>query len=194
MRRLIEDLLKLSSLETTDEPGNTDTVKLPDIVRNIIEEARTISGNSSHTFKLNLDENLWLEGDRNQIYSAISNVVNNAVQHTPEDGTISIRWYEDDGGGIFEIKDTGEGVSSEHIPRLTERFYRVDKGRSRQKGGTGLGLAIVKHILANHKARLDIESKQGQGSLIRFRFPKSLIIHKDINSDREIAEKETIET
>lgn len=193
MRQLIEDLLKLSSLETTEELGNTETVRIPGIVRNIVEEAMAISSHDSQTISLDLDENLWLEGDRNQIYSAISNIINNAVQHTPAGGKIWVRWFEQEGEGIFEVQDTGEGISSEHIPRITERFYRVDRGRSRQKGGTGLGLAIVKHILANHKSKLEIESKLGEGSLFRFRFPKSLIIHKDIIPDRITGEKEPVE-
>jgi len=133
---------------------------------------------------------LWIEGDRNQIYSAISNVVFNAVQHTPDHGEIQIHWYADPQGAVLEVTDTGEGISAEHIPRITERFYRVDRGRSRDKGGTGLGLAIVKHILARHNARLEIESTPGQGSTFRFRFPASMILRKDMVEVRAVT-KET---
>lgn len=193
MRRLIEDLLKLSSLETTEKQAETAPIRVPDLLRHIVEEARTISIDGPHHFVQEVDENLWLEGDRNQIYSAISNIVNNAVQHTPGEGTITVRWFHGKRGGVLEVQDTGEGISPEHIPRLTERFYRVDRGRSREKGGTGLGLAIVKHILARHKAKLEVESQPGEGSLFRICFPKSLIIHKDIISDRTGTGQEAIE-
>jgi two-component system phosphate regulon sensor histidine kinase PhoR len=145
-----------------------------------------ISGISRHNFKLDIDEDFWIEGDRNQIYSAVSNVINNAIQHTPDNGTISVKWFRKNDEGILEVTDTGEGISPEHIPRITERFYRVDRGRSREKGGTGLGLAIVKHVLVKHKAKLEVESVPGKGSTFRFRFPNLLIIQKDIISDRKI--------
>ncbi|MGY8815110.1 MAG: phosphate regulon sensor histidine kinase PhoR [Gammaproteobacteria bacterium] len=180
MRRLIEDLLNLSSLETNEEPRHTEPVKIPDIITNIINEARAISGIVSHKFNTELDDELWMKGDRGQIYSAISNIVFNAVQHTPDLGNITIKWCLINNEGVLEVIDTGEGISPENIPRITERFFRVDSGRSREKGGTGLGLAIVKHILVNHKSRLEVESTLGKGSVFRFRIPNSLIIQKDI--------------
>ena len=103
----------------------------------------------------------------------------NAVHYTENDGHIDIRWNVQDDNVIFEVKDDGIGISSAHIKRLTERFYRVDAGRSREAGGTGLGLAIVKHVLDRHGARLEIESKPGAGSLFRCVFPKSLAIHRE---------------
>jgi two-component system phosphate regulon sensor histidine kinase PhoR len=158
---------------------------VPDLLVTIVDEAKAIGGVIRHSFQIEADQELWIEGDRNQIYSAISNVVFNAVQHTPDQGQISIRWFlAEDGEAILEVHDTGEGISADHIPRITERFYRVDRGRSREKGGTGLGLAIVKHILVRHNAKLEVESKLGQGSTFRFRFPKSLVIRKNIISDR----------
>lgn len=190
MRRLIEDLLKLSSLETAEHPVHKEAVRVPDLLINIIEEARAISGVVKHEYQVDADQGLWIEGDRNQIYSAISNVVFNAVQHTPDQGRITIRWFLNKAGeAIFEVIDTGEGISADHIPRITERFYRVDRGRSREKGGTGLGLAIVKHILAKHGTRLEVESKLGAGSVFRFRFPKSLVLQKDVLSERKVLEK-----
>jgi len=184
MSRLIEDLLKLSTLETRETPGEREPVRLPDMLNSIIDEARAISGEQKHDFVIEAEPGLWIEGDRNQIYSAVSNVVINAVQHTPDQGKVKLRWYADEEGAIFEVTDNGEGIDAEHIPRLTERFYRVDRGRSREKGGTGLGLAIVKHILARHNARLEIESSPGAGSTFRFRFPANRILRRDVISAR----------
>lgn len=186
MRRLIDDLLKLSTLETAETQGRHEPVRVPDLLNSIIEEARTLSGSQKHQFVLEADNSLWLEGDRNQLYSAISNVIFNSVQHTQNHGKITVRWFIDAQEPILEVVDTGEGISAEHIPRITERFYRVDRGRSREKGGTGLGLAIVKHILARHNARLEIESEPGVGSTFRFRFPASLILHKDMIKQRAL--------
>jgi len=180
MSRLIEDLLKLSTLETRETPGEREPVRLPDMLNSIIDEARAISGEQKHDFVIEAEPGLWIEGDRNQIYSAVSNVVINAVQHTPDQGKVTLRWYAVEEGAVFEVTDTGEGIDTEHIPRLTERFYRVDRGRSREKGGTGLGLAIVKHILARHNARLEIESSPGAGSTFRFRFPANRILRRDM--------------
>ncbi|NNE38358.1 MAG: phosphate regulon sensor histidine kinase PhoR [Gammaproteobacteria bacterium] len=185
MRRLIEDLLKLSVLETTDELLTCENVRVPDILRNITDEAKAVSKNQNQKFMLDVDENLWVGGDRNQIYSAFSNLVINAVQHTPVGGSIYVRWYENDDGGVLEVEDTGEGISPEHISRVTERFYRVDRGRSREKGGTGLGLAIVKHSLANHGAKLHVESEIGKGSQFKIIFPSDALIRKDIIVDRK---------
>jgi len=191
MKRLIEDLLKLSSLETTEHINQREPVRLPDLLNGIIDEARVISGEIKHEFRIQVDPDLWIEGDRNQIYSAIANVVNNAVQHTADKGIITLRWFLGDTGPVFEVIDTGEGISAEHIPRVTERFYRVDSGRSREKGGTGLGLAIVKHILARHNARLEVESEPGKGSTFRFCFPTSLVLRKDVIDDRK-RKKQTV--
>ncbi len=186
MRRLIEDLLKLSTLETTETQTQREPVRVPDLLNGIIEEARAISGDQKHQFLVEADSDLWLEGDRNQIYSAVSNVVFNSVQHTQDLGKITVRWYADAQGPVLEVADTGEGISAEHIPRITERFYRVDQGRSREKGGTGLGLAIVKHILARHNARLEIESEPGVGSTFRFRFPASLMLRKGMITEKAL--------
>lgn len=184
MRRLIEDLLKLSSLETTEPFANKEPVRVADMLSNIIEEARALGGGTRLNFEVEADSGLLVEGDRNQIYSAISNVVFNAVQHTPDQGRIIIRWFQDGRSAVLEVSDTGEGISAEHIPRITERFYRVDSGRSRNKGGTGLGLAIVKHILARHNAKLEIESRPGEGSTFRFVFPAVAVMRRDIITDR----------
>lgn len=179
MRRLIEDLLKLSTLETAESQSVREPVRVPDLLKSIVVEARAISGILKYDFQFEVDDELWIEGDRNQIYSAISNVIFNAVQHTGDHAQITLRWFADSKGAFLEVIDTGEGISAEHLPRLTERFYRVDRGRSREKGGTGLGLAIVKHILSRHQARLEIESTPGVGSIFRLCFPTTLILRKD---------------
>lgn len=179
MQRLIEDLLKLSTLETAAEPDESEPVPVPDLLAGIYQEAQTLSGMMEHIFYLECDPGLWLKGSQGELYSAFSNLVFNAVQHTPARGLIRLRWYADEQGAHFEVKDNGKGISPEHIPRLTERFYRIDKGRSREKGGTGLGLAIVKHVLSRHGGQLHIESQLGKGSTFRCDLPASLVVYKN---------------
>jgi len=113
--------------------------------------------------------------DARELHSAFSNLVSNAVRYTPEGGTVTLFWRLEDGRGVFGVEDTGIGVETRHIARLTERFYRVDHGRSRETGGTGLGLAIVKHVLTRHQAGLEVESAPGQGSTFRAVFPSHRI-------------------
>jgi two-component system phosphate regulon sensor histidine kinase PhoR len=110
------------------------------------------------------------------VQSAFSNLVDNAAKYTPPEGSVLIRWWTDEEGGHFSVRDTGPGIPSEHIPRLTERFYRVDPGRSRETGGSGLGLAIVKHALHRHGARLEIESTEGRGSTFTCHFPRERVL------------------
>jgi two-component system phosphate regulon sensor histidine kinase PhoR len=117
-----------------------------------------------------------LLGSRSELHSAFSNLVSNAVRYTPEQGCVVLAWRRAEGGGVFSVTDSGIGIEARHIPRLTERFYRVDSGRSRETGGTGLGLAIVKHALARHQAVLDIESKPGAGSRFTARFPPQRLL------------------
>jgi two-component system phosphate regulon sensor histidine kinase PhoR len=136
-----------------------------------------------HIFYLESDPDLCVRGSQRELYSALSNLVFNAVQHTPGHGIIKIRWYADTGGAHFEVTDNGEGIAPEHIPRITERFYRVDKGRSRDKGGTGLGLAIVKHVLVHHGGKLYIDSQVGKGSTFRCDFPARIIVYKNHTID-----------
>jgi two-component system phosphate regulon sensor histidine kinase PhoR len=176
MQRLIEDLLRLSSLETAAEQDLREEVPVGDLLSVIHREAVTLDGDGGHRFVLDVDAALWTRGSQRDLYSAFSNVIFNAVQHTPPGGEIRIVWRRDDGGAVLEVSDTGEGIAPEHIPRLTERFYRVDKSRSRSRGGTGLGLAIVKHALARHEAELEIRSELGAGSVFSCRFPASRVL------------------
>ena len=146
-------------------------VRIPDMLNSIVNEAKSLSGFLAHDITLDIDSGLCVNGNQQQLYSAFSNLVFNAVQYTPEKGHIHITWYEDNSGAHLSVKDNGLGIAADHIPRLTERFYRIDKGRSREKGGTGLGLAIVKHVLAKHGGTLHIESKVGKGSEFRCDLP-----------------------
>jgi two-component system phosphate regulon sensor histidine kinase PhoR len=140
------------------------------MVAQILEEAARLSGKHQHCFGREVDARLGLRGNEQELRSAFSNLVFNAIHCTPDGGSITVRWRDTDRGPCFEVEDTGIGIAAHHIPRLTERFYRVDAGRSRSSGGTGLGLAIVKHVLLRHEARLDIESTPGKGSMFRCQF------------------------
>ena len=162
MHRLVEDLLTLSHLESRELPVADETVDVGQLVREVADEARALSL-GRHQIDVDLTPGFVL-GSREELRSAFANIVSNAVRYTPDGGIISLAWREDASGGRFEVSDTGLGVAPEHIPRLTERFYRVDKSRSRETGGTGLGLAIVKHVLLRHGGHLDVRSEIGRGS------------------------------
>ncbi|MCG8324907.1 MAG: phosphate regulon sensor histidine kinase PhoR [Thiotrichales bacterium] len=176
MQRLIDDLLRLSSMESMR--SRWEEVLVSDMLTTIFNEAKVLSDEMGHIFYLETNSDLWIRGNYQELYSAFSNLVFNAVQYTPPRGIIRVRWYEVTDGACLDVTDTGEGIASEHVPRLTERFYRVDKGRSRDKGGTGLGLAIVKHALSNHGASLKISSRLGQGSTFQCHFPKENLVYK----------------
>jgi len=170
MRSIVEDLLTLSRLETEDATARSEPVDVPDTLRLILDEARLLD-TGGHELTADIDPDLLLTGNRLELRSALSNLVFNAVQHTPSKSRIRITWREDEHGPLFAVEDNGKGIAREHIPRLTERFYRIDKARSRTSGGTGLGLSIVKHVLNCHDARLTIESEPEQGSTFTCRFP-----------------------
>jgi two-component system phosphate regulon sensor histidine kinase PhoR len=162
MHRLVEDLLMLSRLEAGDMPDVDDVIDMPHLVRACAEEAKVLSG-GKHTIKVSCDAGC-LRGSRDELRSALGNLVSNAIRYTPAGGEIDIRWVCGEEGTYLAVRDTGIGIASEHLPRLTERFYRVDKSRSRETGGTGLGLAIVKHVLLRHQGKLEVESQPGRGS------------------------------
>lgn len=183
MQNLIEDLMQLSGLEADSGQSARETIPMPDMLLAIVNEARSLSGFMGHEITLDADQSLYLKANQREIYSVFSNLVFNAVQYTPEHGRINVEWYKDDDGAHFSVRDNGLGIAAEHIPRLTERFYRIDKGRSREKGGTGLGLAIVKHALARYDGDLFIESELGKGSLFRCDLPKSLIVEVQHNNE-----------
>jgi len=187
MQRLIDDLLTLAVLETGAKHAHDEVILAPELLSSIYQEAQGVSGIMEHIFYLDCEPNLCLRGNQREIYSAFSNLVLNAVQHTPEHGIIRLRWYADGDGAHFSVSDTGEGIALEHIPRITERFYRVDKGRSRDKGGTGLGLAIVKHVMIRHGSSLFIESQPGKGSTFRCDFPADRIVYKKDDLDASLS-------
>ena len=176
MQRLIEDLLQLSSLESAGEQSFNEETPVGELLLAVQKEAQTLSGSSAHPITIEAEPGLWIIGSQRDLYSVFSNIVFNAVQYTPVGGSINMRWYSDDHGAHLAVSDQGEGIPAEHVPRLTERFYRVDKGRSRAYGGTGLGLAIVKHALARHDATLEILSEPGKGSTFICHFPASRIV------------------
>ncbi len=176
MMHLVDDLLLISKLETGVWPAEETVVKVPHLLQTLVREAGLLGGNKAQKISLDVDERLFLRGHERQLYSAFLNLVSNAVQYTPAGGEISLRWYRDPQGAHFAVRDSGIGVAWQDIPRLTERFYRVDRGRSRAVGGTGLGLAIVKHVLNLHQAVLQIDSAPGQGSLFRCDFLSTRIV------------------
>ena len=179
MKSIVNDLLVLSRLETTPPAKSSAEIVVPGMLASIREDALGLSADKQHQIILEVDQNLWLKGISNEIHSAFSNLVFNAVRYTPAQGEITIRWYRDEQGAHFEVQDSGIGIPPHNIPRLTERFYRVDVGRSREVGGTGLGLAIVKHVLQRHQGELRIKSIVNKGSTFICDFPSSRIIVKD---------------
>lgn len=174
MHRLVEDLLMLSRLESEQNLLADEAVDVHRLLAEIAGEARLLS-RGRHLIEVDAPAARVL-ASRDELHSAIGNLVSNAVRYTPEGGVIRLAWKEDDEGARIEVADTGIGISPEHLPRLTERFYRVDKSRSRETGGTGLGLAIVKHVLLRHGARLLIASEPGRGSTFTVQFPRSRLL------------------
>jgi two-component system phosphate regulon sensor histidine kinase PhoR len=172
MQRLVEDLLALSKLESAQNPLREEFADLPEIVRSLFREAQALSG-GRHRFSLRVEHHDGLKGSADELRSALSNLISNAVRYTPEGGEIEVSWSKRDGEPVFAVRDTGIGIEPHHIPRLTERFYRIDRSRSRATGGTGLGLAIVKHVLSRHQARLEVESEPGKGSTFSVVFPSA---------------------
>ena len=172
MQRLVEDLLTLSRLEDESHRLAEAPINVPEMLQSLVADTQLLS-NGRHSLSLTATE-VWLIGNRDEITSAFSNLLSNAVRYTPAGGKIDVKWGQQDGVPVFRVADNGEGIAPEHIPRLTERFYRVDRGRSQATGGTGLGLAIVKHVLIRHGGRLDIQSSRAvdsHGSQFSIFFP-----------------------
>jgi two-component system phosphate regulon sensor histidine kinase PhoR len=175
MHRLVEDLLMLSALESSAAPAEERPIELLPFVEGLADEARALSG-GRHRVESEVESDGRLLGSAAELHSALSNLVSNAVRYTPDGGSVRLAWRVVDGSGVFSVSDSGIGIEARHIPRLTERFYRVDSGRSRETGGTGLGLAIVKHALTRHQAVLDVVSQPGRGSTFSAVFPPGRVL------------------
>ncbi len=179
MQSLLNDLLLLAKLEATDYPSDNQPVAVDLLLLSIKSDAQALSGESMHRISLEADPHLRLKGSEAELRSAFSNLVFNAVKYTPAEGEIHIRWWGDEQGAHLAVQDSGLGIEAKHLPRLTERFYRVDSSRASNTGGTGLGLAIVKHVLLRHRARLQIVSSLGKGSTFTCHFPSTQVVRRD---------------
>jgi two-component system, OmpR family, phosphate regulon sensor histidine kinase PhoR len=175
MQHLVEDLLTLSQLENGPPLADSGTVNVVDLVHDLEQEAKRLSL-GKHTISSDVRIDTQLRGSAHELRSAFSNLVSNAVRYTPAGGAIVLTWGNQGDLASFAVSDSGPGIAAEHIPRLTERFYRVDRSRSRQSGGTGLGLAIVKHILNRHQAQLEVTSELGKGSRFAAIFPAERVV------------------
>jgi two-component system phosphate regulon sensor histidine kinase PhoR len=178
MREIVEDLLELSRLESTADEAPMIAVDVPALLERLVREARTTSPGVPR-FELDIDYACSLRGNETELHSIAANLISNAVKYTPADGTITLRWGRDESGARLEVQDTGIGIAPEHLPRLTERFYRVDRARARTKGGSGLGLSIVKHSLQRHGGRLEITSQEGRGSTFIAHFPSRRVVQRE---------------
>lgn len=195
MQSVVQDLLTLSRLEGSPPPGMSEWTLVSTLIRQCEDEARALSSlltrpsGRAHTIVFPpmdvLDEAGELAGAPGELRSALSNLISNAIRYTPAGGSIEVQWTStEDGAAIFSVHDTGPGIAPEHIPRLTERFYRVDRSRSRETGGTGLGLAIVKHVVQRHGAALQIVSALGRGSTFQVTFPANRL--RKSHADRAV--------
>ena len=180
MRHLVEDLLLLSRMESLEHPDSREEIDIDLLVAQVQEEARALSGERLHRIELEVQSGTRVSGNLSEFRAVFSNLLRNAVQYTPAGGLVRVEWRIEDDAAWFVVTDEGEGIESEHLSRLTERFYRVDKGRSREAGGTGLGLAIVKHALVHYDGELEIRSEPGRGSRFACRFPRAIVVHPPV--------------
>ncbi len=185
MHSVINDLLELSRLEASESKPTAEMVDVAGILSVLRKEALSLE-NRPQTIAVQLDSDAYLKGSEAELHSVFSNLLSNAIKYTPREGRIDIRWWVDEAGGHVSMQDTGFGIAPEHIPRLTERFYRVDAGRSREMGGSGLGLAIVKHVLQRHKATLAVDSVEGKGSTFTCHFPPAQVLTRALVRESEI--------
>ncbi|WP_261816723.1 phosphate regulon sensor histidine kinase PhoR [Vibrio gallicus] len=180
MNSLVNQLLTLSKIEAAPMGAGDDVIDVPKMLHILEKEAIALSGTKQHQISLDIDESLMVLGEQDQLRSAISNLVYNAVKYTPPASHITLCWQEVASGAEFRVIDTGEGIESQHLHRLTERFYRVDKDRSRETGGSGLGLAIVKHTLSHYDTQLEVQSELGQGSQFSFVLPQHFVVRGEV--------------
>ena len=178
MQTLLNDLLLLAKLESTDYPSDNQPLAIDLLLLSIKNDAQALSGDQQHRISLEADPHLKLKGSEAELRSAFSNLVFNAVKYTPAGGDIRIRWWGDEQGAHLAVSDSGMGIETRHLPRLTERFYRVDSSRASNTGGTGLGLAIVKHVLLRHRGNLEISSVPGKGSTFTCHFAAAQVVQR----------------
>ena len=169
MRHIVTDLLVLAKLEGESKPPLDRAIDMRAVFDHLKEDAQTLS-NGHHDIAFSIDETLGVTGAQTELFSAFANLVTNAIRYTPEGGKIVVTWRREGAQGVFSVTDSGFGIPAADLPRLTERFYRVDRSRSRDTGGTGPGLAIVKHVLQRHDAHLYVQSEEGRGSTFTARF------------------------
>lgn len=184
MERLVTDLLTLSKLETEPVKFTNDIIDVPAMLTLMKESVALLSGDKHQNIEYEIENGLQLLGNHEELQSLFSNLISNAIRYTPAQGAITVGWYSEASRAVFAVRDTGTGIAPQHIPNLTQRFYRVDADRSRETGGTGLGLAIVKHILERHDAELDIQSRLNEGSTFTCTFPAERIIIKPSSTDQ----------
>lgn len=177
MQRLLEELLALSTLESAPPPSMSERVAMPELLRKVLRDGEALSA-GRHRISLETEGLGDLLGSEVEIASALSNLVSNAVRYTPAGGEIRLFWQVNEQGARFTVEDTGIGIEAKHLPRLTERFYRVDRSRSRETGGTGLGLSIVKHALMRHHGHLEVVSTLGKGSRFSACFPAVRVVRE----------------
>ena len=182
MQNLVSDLLLLSRLEVAEQQNPGVEVRLKPLLQGIVDDAQALSGENEHQITLKCDDDACIIGDSGELRSAFANLAFNAIRYTPMGGRIKISWQEDSKGGHLQVKDNGVGIDPVHIPRLTERFYRVDKSRSQTTGGTGLGLAIVKHVLLRHEGQISISSHPGKGSRFVCHFPLERLVKASVDA------------
>ncbi|WP_175701720.1 phosphate regulon sensor histidine kinase PhoR [Burkholderia ambifaria] len=175
MRHIVTDLLVLAKLEGESRPPVDHAIDMRAVFDHLKEDAQTLSS-GHHEIAFAIDETLGVTGAQTEVFSAFANLVTNAIRYTPDGGKIFVSWRREGAQGVFSVTDSGFGIPAADLPRLTERFYRVDRSRSRDTGGTGLGLAIVKHVLQRHDSHLYVQSEEGRGSTFTARFPASRII------------------
>ena len=170
MENLVTDLLTLSHLENDRSPLREEAIDVEALLSEIYQDGQLLNG-GVHSVHLEVQSSAKLLGNRDELRSAFGNLLSNAIRYTPAGGIISLRWEERGEQPVFSVQDSGIGIAAQHIPRLTERFYRVDRSRSRETGGTGLGLAIVKHVAMRHQAKIEVMSEEGKGSTFALVFP-----------------------
>jgi two-component system phosphate regulon sensor histidine kinase PhoR len=181
MNTIIADLLELSRLESTDGEAVREPIDVPGMLERMQRDALART-DRPRQIVLELDTEDGLFGSTQELESAFTNLLVNGIKYTPSEGMVRMRWWADDEGVYFSVSDNGIGIPAEHIPRLTERFYRVDAGRSRERGGSGLGLAIVKHALQLHGGWLDVQSTEGKGSVFTCHFPLQRLLPASVRA------------